>query len=256
MNAIFALMKTRLPTLKTELKAEMPLLMCMLPATLILLLILLMSTCVWAQDSNPCAQISCSGQGTCVMVENRPVCSCNQGFVPDAETQLTCIPYDVAVNLKSSATPAQPVAEEPKNEELAQVEKALRKRNLSDSFRQFKLSNPNTHYAWFWYQRYEKRKKLGSFLIGFGAASFVLGLGGVLASSNIHATAGDLLAFGGAAVMGIGVLSTAVGVPIYVVCRRKMNRLERLKPESSVSSISPAVVVNKTTFGIGMNVAF
>lgn len=40
--------------------------------------------------TSPCSGQSCSGHGRCVIVKNLPACACDEGYVPDTETGLTC----------------------------------------------------------------------------------------------------------------------------------------------------------------------
>ena len=42
--------------------------------------------------SNPCAGVTCSGHGTCVVQSDGPVCICDQDFSPGDASGLTCVP--------------------------------------------------------------------------------------------------------------------------------------------------------------------
>lgn len=54
------------------------------------LVVLSFSNVAFAQRGNPCAGVSCSGAGQCVVVQGRPSCSCQQGYAPDS-SGLNCI---------------------------------------------------------------------------------------------------------------------------------------------------------------------
>ena len=38
----------------------------------------------FAEQSDPCAGVSCSGRGTCLVIRGEPGCACEEGFVADA----------------------------------------------------------------------------------------------------------------------------------------------------------------------------
>lgn len=78
-----------------------------------------------APASDTCASISCSNHGTCVMAGDRPACSCDEGYQPDATTGLSCLPLTPAP--AAAPVPVAPVSTEPdrNDPELVAVETAL-----------------------------------------------------------------------------------------------------------------------------------
>jgi hypothetical protein len=42
--------------------------------------------------TSPCSGQSCSGHGSCVQVQGRAACACDEGYVPDTVTGLSCLP--------------------------------------------------------------------------------------------------------------------------------------------------------------------
>jgi len=63
----------------------------MRPVSLLLLLALAAPAEAVAQD-DPCAGVSCSNHGTCVTKGGDPACACDEGFIPDQTTGLSCQP--------------------------------------------------------------------------------------------------------------------------------------------------------------------
>ncbi len=58
---------------------------------LALLVVLLLPGVALGQDA-PCAGVSCSNHGTCVLKGGDPACACDEGYAPDATTGLSCQP--------------------------------------------------------------------------------------------------------------------------------------------------------------------
>ncbi len=52
---------------------------------------ILLSRASLAQDTDPCAKVSCSGHGTCVIKGDDPVCACENGYQADS-VGLSCVP--------------------------------------------------------------------------------------------------------------------------------------------------------------------
>ena len=57
-----------------------------------------------AKLGDPCARVSCSNHGTCVVVQGQPVCACDEGYVADPATRLTCNPQGGGVRDTSRET--------------------------------------------------------------------------------------------------------------------------------------------------------
>jgi hypothetical protein len=47
---------------------------------------------VQAQTTTPCEGVTCSNHGTCIVKEGAPVCACEEGYIPDPTTGLSCQP--------------------------------------------------------------------------------------------------------------------------------------------------------------------
>ena len=43
-------------------------------------------------SNDPCINVTCSNQGTCVVLEQRPTCACNENYMPDGINGLSCVP--------------------------------------------------------------------------------------------------------------------------------------------------------------------
>ncbi len=68
----------------------------MRPAALLLLLALASPAKALAQDG-PCTGVTCSTHGTCVTKGGDPACACDEGFIPDPTTGLSCQPVAAPV---------------------------------------------------------------------------------------------------------------------------------------------------------------
>jgi hypothetical protein len=78
----------------------------MRPVTLLLLLVLATPAEAVAQD-DPCEGVSCSNHGTCVTKGGDPACACDEGFIPDPTTGLSCQPAPAAARGPDTRTSRQ-----------------------------------------------------------------------------------------------------------------------------------------------------
>jgi hypothetical protein len=60
-----------------------------------------------------CRSVFCSGRGTCVPVDDQPTCRCDEGYRPDPDASLSCVPIAsraTAVSAAETTAPARAVS--------------------------------------------------------------------------------------------------------------------------------------------------
>lgn len=55
---------------------------------------------------SPCDRVSCSGHGNCIVVDTRPTCACDEGYMPDHTNGLSCLPVQQATEVDTSTEDA------------------------------------------------------------------------------------------------------------------------------------------------------
>jgi len=78
------------------------------PALLTLAVLTLSPDAAMSQD-DPCAKVTCSGHGTCLLKAGEPVCACNENYVPDLTTGLSCLPIQPAAAPAGATTGLTPL---------------------------------------------------------------------------------------------------------------------------------------------------
>lgn len=70
-------------------------------------LLLFVASPTHAQEAteDPCTGVSCSGHGTCRVIDESPACACEEGFAPDA-SGLNCVATAAEAQPEADSTPA------------------------------------------------------------------------------------------------------------------------------------------------------
>ncbi|MBN2342621.1 MAG: hypothetical protein JXX29_19680 [Deltaproteobacteria bacterium] len=66
-----------------------------------------------ARKATLCEGVTCSNHGRCVVKGGAPVCSCDVGLLPDAETGLHCIPAQLRITPQPVQIIVQPAVQQP-----------------------------------------------------------------------------------------------------------------------------------------------
>jgi hypothetical protein len=223
------------------------------------MLILFISNGVLAQKASLCEKIGCSNHGTCVEVKEQPVCSCDEGYIADTKTSLTCIPYEVAMKLNEEKIP--PARVDDGDEELFSVERALKKHNLDLSYKSYKKKYPHRPYAWLWHERYSKQMKIGKALMVGSIFSTVISVW--LFSVGLDLSDDKLIVAGIVSSASSGLL-LATGIPLYVAGKKRVTLLnglierenEKKTTDDSNSSRSFSISIDIASRGMSMTYPF
>ncbi len=134
-----------------------------------------LSTSVIAQDADPCEKVTCSNHGNCIVKGGEPVCACDEGFIPDTTTGMSCQP--VSQDNSQDTAPAAPAAP------VAPVAPA----KLGDGW------------------------ALGASITGFAATPVFLGLGGAAVATTQEGYDNAVpIGLGGGALIVVGIMGPLV----------------------------------------------
>jgi len=103
---------------------------------------------------DPCEGVTCAGHGRCAVKGADPACACDDGYVADPTTGLTCVAS------RPVAAPLPAVANPPKPTEREEVELALR-RNLGGQYAEFEAGGKEGRFADFMFGKFERKRNAG-----------------------------------------------------------------------------------------------
>jgi hypothetical protein len=174
-----------------------------------------------------CANIGCSGHGTCAVLDSRPTCACNDGYKADPTNGLGCLPLEPA-KPAVAATPAEPAA----NTELAQVESVLGGIDLADHYTDY-LASPQGKKSFHEYEmmRYQQKINISGAVTIFGVLA-VLGSGALFALCAIEGKV-----WLGAAIP-VAVVGVLMAVPGVIMASKNKRLLERLRLSNAPGAVA------------------
>ena len=124
---------------------------------------------------DPCEGVTCAGHGRCAVKGGDPACACDDGYVADPTTGLTCVESQPVV---TAVLPA--VASPPKPTEREEVELALR-RNLGGQYAEFEAGGKEGRFADFMFEKFERKRNAG---VGVLVPSLLLIVEGVACAAT------------------------------------------------------------------------
>ena len=242
------------------------------------------------QTSNPCADVSCAGHGKCVVKGGEPMCACDNGYVPDATTGLSCQRNLKAASLASSKMQALLQLPQPKR-----VEEVLQ-RDLSNEYAEYQAGPSDKSFTEFMYGKYVRKRNAGigvlvpGLVLACSIGAFMIPANNIetqrkeeqlekLKEENPDALESELkeqvdenyepssaetgLIIGGAVVGVLGMTATIVGSVIVGKARRKMRHIGRLleteqllEPEAARVEVTPILYGTAHSAQAGLVVEF
>jgi hypothetical protein len=125
---------------------------------------------------SPCAKVTCSLRGACVMKNNEPTCACFAGFVPDRVNGLSCIAETVVVPIP----PKRPASAWSFDAYYQDLETALGKFDTKAALARYRSAKEqnkwNGDFADYLTRSFKRTQNLGTVQLSLGIPMFAGGL--------------------------------------------------------------------------------
>ncbi len=205
--------------------------------------------------SKPCANVPCSNHGTCVLKNQEPVCSCDDGYQPDSATGLSCIP------LKPQQPTTGTGAIDPNDPQLLAVESAVGRKRYSFFVRYHRSAVINAQMSYAEYEIKLARSRRNSGIATLFCSTILTGFG--LGMYFVFVDMVGLIPVGATMLA----LSLAASTTMIIVGAAKWGRyaawMRRLRPLAQKQSrrlkyegISPILAHNKSPSGVALTFSF